>query len=361
MGLFKDSCETEKKTNTVLYIIIIVLLAIIAIGAFFVGKNMGNNGGDVKKDSTNTSTSKSITITVIDDKRCTNCMTDQIVSQLKQVPFLAGAEFVQKDFSDKGVDTYLKDNSISKLPAIILSSNDINDNGQMKPYLKELKDKQYSLEIGASFDPYAKRSAKGFLLLDKDTLNKIKANTYLQGNKDAKVSWIEYSDLECPFCAKLHKSDVPSKIKETYGDKVNKYFNNFPLEFHKNALPAAEIIECLGEQKGADAFYSLIKNSYDSAKQLSDGNIDTSTSSSKDFLISEAVKLGADKTKLENCVNEEKYSKKISEEQSVGASTFGISGTPGNILVNNDTGEYEVISGAYPFESFKQTIDALLK
>lgn len=349
MWLFGNSCETEKKTNTVLYVIIIVLLAIIAVWAFFVGKNTWNNNWDSKETSSGSTTSSDIKITVLDDKRCKNCMTSQVVWQLKQVPFLAWAKFVEKDFSDKWVEKYLKDNSISKLPAIILSTNNIADNGQMKPYLKELADKQYSLEIGASFDPFAKRSAKWFMTLDKDTLNKIKSSTYISGNKDAKISWLEYSDLECPFCAKLHNSDVPSKMKETYWDKVNKYFNHFPLEFHKNAIPGAMITECTAEQKWAEAFYSLIEKAYKDEK------------SDKDYLIAEAVKLWADKAKLESCVKEEKYSKKITEQQSMWASTFGITWTPGSILVNNETWEFEVISWAYPFESFKSIVDSLLK
>lgn len=364
MWLFnKDNCEIEKKTNTILYVIIIVLLAVIAIWAFFIWEKMWNkwwSNWDTWSWNVSTS-SKDITITVLSDKRCTNCMTEQVVAQLKQVPFLASAKFVEKDFSDKWVDAYLKDNSISKLPAIILSTNDIDDWGQMKPYLKELKDKQYSLEIWSSFDPYAKRSDKWFLVLDKSVLETIKSTSYLQWNKDAKVTWLEYSDLECPFCAKFHKSDVASKIKETYGDKVNKYFNNFPLEFHKNAIPAAEVLECLWEQKWSDAFYSLIKKSFDSAKEASGWNIDTSTSSSKEFLIAEAVKLWADKTILEKCVNDWKFKEKITKEQSVWASTFWISWTPASILINNETWEYEVISWAYPFDSFKTNIDLLLK
>lgn len=348
MWLFGNSCETEKKTNTVLYVIIIVLLAIIAVWAFFVGKNMWDEKWENKWSTVNTK-SWSIEITVIDDKRCKNCMTSQVVWQLKQVPFLAWAEFIEKDFSDKWIENYIKDNGITKLPAIVFSTNEINDNGQMKPYLKELKDKKFSLEIGATFDPFAKRSAKWFMTLDKEILNKIKTNTYLSGNKDAKISWIEYSDLECPYCAKLHNSDVPSKMKETYGDKVNKYFNHFPLEFHKNAIPGAQISECFAEQKWSEWFYSLIEKAYKDEK------------SDKDYLIAEAVKLWADKTKLESCLKEEKYSKKISEQQSLWASTFGITWTPGSVLINNETWEYEVISWAYPFESFKTIIDEFLK
>ncbi|MFA5917231.1 MAG: thioredoxin domain-containing protein [Candidatus Gracilibacteria bacterium] len=350
-----NSCETEKKTNSLLYIVIIALLAVIAVMAYFVGKNMGDNkGGEAQESKTSEASSTknnsgSITVTIIDDKRCTNCMTQEIVSQLKLVPFLTSSKFIEKDFSDEGISEYVKNSGITKLPAIILSTNKIDDNGQMQPYLKELKDKQYSLEVGATFDPFAKRSDKGFMTLDKEVLNKIKSNTYLKGNKDATISWIEYSDLECPFCAKLHNSDVPSSLEKTYGDKVNKYFNSFPLEFHKNAMPAARVIECAGEQKGALAFYKLIETAYKNEK------------SDQDFLVAEAVKLGVNKTTLEKCVTDGKFDTKITEQQKTGAATFGISGTPANILINNVTGEYEVLSGALPFTAFKATIDKLLK
>jgi len=56
-------------------------------------------------------------------------------------------------------------------------------------------------------------------------------------------------------------------------------FNHFPLGFHANAQPGAEILECLGEQKGSEAFYSLIKKAYADEK------------STKSYLIEEAVAL----------------------------------------------------------------------
>lgn len=292
--------------------------------------------------------SNKIVITIINDRRCTNCQTEQLINQLKLTPFLTSAKFIEKDFSDNWVDSYLKDNSISILPAIILSTNEINDWDKMKPYLKELKDKQFSLEVWATFDPYAKRSDRWFLVLEKNEIEKIKSNSYLQWNKDAKITWLEYSDLECPFCAKLHNSDVSDLIKENYVDLVNKYFNHYPLEFHKNAFSWAMILECLWEQKWAEEFYSLIETVYNN------------NNSEKEFLIDEAVKLWANKSDLEKCVNDNKYSEKINSEQEVWLSLFNIIWTPASILIDNDTGEYEVISWAYPFDSFKKVIDSLL-
>lgn len=303
----------------------------------------------VNAELTNRTTISNLTITIIDDKRCTNCGTNEFKEQIKRVPFLMWANIIEKDFSEDWLQDYLKQNDIKKLPAVILSTNNIKDNWEMQPYLKLLADKQFTLEIGASFDPFVNRSDKWFTILDKEVLNKIKNNTYLKWNKDAKISWIEYSDLECPYCAKLYNSDVKSQIEKIYGDKVNKYFNHFPLDFHQNAMDAARIMECIWEQKWNEGFYGLLDKSF------------SSENSNKDYLIEESVNLWADKTKLEKCIDDKKYDEKIYEQQSFWTATFGISWTPASVLINNETGEYEVISGAYPFTEFQKVIDKLLK
>ena len=56
---------------------------------------------------------------------------------------------------------------------------------------------------------------------------------HILGNKDAKVTFIEYSDFECPFCKKFEPT-VQQIIKE-YGDKVRVVYRHFPLSFHPNA------------------------------------------------------------------------------------------------------------------------------
>jgi protein-disulfide isomerase len=58
------------------------------------------------------------------------------------------------------------------------------------------------------------------------------------GPADAKVTIVEFSDFECPFCSRA--ADVSHKVKEKYGDKVRFVFRQFPLSFHKNAHTAAE-------------------------------------------------------------------------------------------------------------------------
>lgn len=160
--------EHKKKDNNSnnLMIVIIILLVIIAILAFFVWKNIwGKDSSLVSNNSSNVSVSWSSTtpsnlsVTVIWDKRCTDCRTDELVKWLKEaenawkVKFLWNAKFEVKDFWDKWVKEMLKANEITKLPAVLLNSKSWES--QFDNYLKETKAKLYSLELWAKFDPYA--------------------------------------------------------------------------------------------------------------------------------------------------------------------------------------------------------------
>lgn len=342
-------------------IVIIVLLLIIAVMWFFLGKNSATNN-----NASNTNTDvvvdyEDLTITVIDDKRCTNCPTDAVVDQLKLLPSVQAAEIVRKDFSDEWVKEYLEENNIEALPLIAFSTNNfdvtkdpaqLDQSGNPMPkvntFLQQMPNGEYTLAIGATFNPFEERSERGFLMLDKEKLEAIKADSYIKGNTDAKITWLEYSDLECPYCAKLHNAGTPDDLTEKYWEDLNIVFNHFPLSFHANAKPAAQILECVWEQVGSDAFYSLIKKAFADEK------------SNKSYLIDEAVALGADEDSLEECLDSDKYEDKVDSQMNVWADTFGITGTPWNILINNETGEYEVISGAYPTSAFEEIIDKLL-
>jgi protein-disulfide isomerase len=75
-------------------------------------------------------------------------------------------------------------------------------------------------------------------------LNEEKASKIAQGPApafgpaDAKVTIVEFSDFQCPFCSRA--ADAAHKVKEKYGDKVRFVFRQFPLSFHKDAHTAAE-------------------------------------------------------------------------------------------------------------------------
>lgn len=67
-----------------------------------------------------------------------------------------------------------------------------------------------------------------------------------KGGEDAKVTIIEFSDFECPYCAKF--TPTMDRILTEYGDKLKFTYRHFPLSFHPNAQKAAEAFECAKEQ-----------------------------------------------------------------------------------------------------------------
>jgi protein-disulfide isomerase len=67
---------------------------------------------------------------------------------------------------------------------------------------------------------------------------------YNQGNNDAEFIWLEYSELECPYCGTFANSNATDMVKQAYGDKVVHGFRHFPLSFHQKAIPAAIVAEC---------------------------------------------------------------------------------------------------------------------
>ena len=77
-----------------------------------------------------------------------------------------------------------------------------------------------------------------------------------RGNRDAKVTVVNYDDFECPFCSRMHETLFPGLFKE-YGNQVLFIYKDYPLEeIHPWAVHAAVNANCLGAQNG-DAYWDL--------------------------------------------------------------------------------------------------------
>lgn len=167
----------------------------------------------------------------------------------------------------------------------------------------------------------------------------------------ATVAVIEYSDMECPFCKRVHPT-FQQMMKE-YGDKVVWVYRHFPLSFHANAHKEAEASECVAELGGNDAFWKFLDYVFD--KTTSNG-----TGFPLDQLPVAAKQAGVDEKKFQSCLDSGKYVKLVDDEESSGASA-GVQGTPGNFVVNLKTQKNQIVSGAQPFANFKTAIDAMLQ
>lgn len=72
------------------------------------------------------------------------------------------------------------------------------------------------------------------------------AESYVTGEKNAKIKMIEFTDFECPFCERAFPT--VNAIMEKYKGKISLEYKSFPLSFHPNAQKAAEAALCAGEQ-----------------------------------------------------------------------------------------------------------------
>jgi protein-disulfide isomerase len=174
---------------------------------------------------------------------------------------------------------------------------------------------------------------------------------HIRGNPKAVISLIEYSDFECPYCKRFH--DTPKKLLAAHGDEINWVYRHFPLSFHNpGAETESQAAECAAELGGADAFW-----------RYTDAIYARTTSGGKGFAVDQltplATELGLDGQAFQQCLDSGRHADRVAEDLKEGAS-IGITGTPGSILLNNETGEVRLLSGALPQAAFDASIAELL-
>jgi protein-disulfide isomerase len=177
------------------------------------------------------------------------------------------------------------------------------------------------------------------------------ANEPSKGDGKAKVAVIEFSDYQCPFCARYSKGAY-AQIEDDYIEtgKVRYVFRDLPLPFHKQAFKAAEAAHCAGEQgKFWEMHDFLFQNQAALAPEQLPGH---------------AKSLGLDETKFQKCLDSGKFAADIKKDVA-DAGTVGISGTPTFLIgvVQPGDGRVKVVKklvGAKPYEEFKAAIDGML-
>jgi len=158
------------------------------------------------------------------------------------------------------------------------------------------------------------------------------------GKKDAPVTIVEFSDFQCPFCARFYP--VAKQVLAAYPDQVRMIVKNFPLPFHPNARPAAKLAMAANEQgKFQGMMEALLANGGD----VSDAKI-------KEY----AQTLGLDYNKLmaDYKNKDAQWEKQIQDDMQLGESV-DVRGTPTFYLNGKKTNSRDI-------NSFKAEIDAIL-
>lgn len=169
---------------------------------------------------------------------------------------------------------------------------------------------------------------------------------HVRGNENARIQLVEYSDFECPFCARFHPTT--SQILEEYGDQVSLIYRHYPLSFHPNAQKAAEGAECVAKQRGSEAFWAYADALFE---------VNSATGKLTPEAITEAAAgTGVDMTQFQTCLDSGEMATLVSSQMAAG-SAAGVQGTPGTFVVV-DGEAVDFIGGALPFDQVKTTLDS---
>ena len=177
---------------------------------------------------------------------------------------------------------------------------------------------------------------------DNPMVPNIRSDENFRGPKDAPLTLVEYSDFECPYCARAH--DTVLELMKEFGGKIRFVYKHVPLDFHANALITAKQYEAIRLQSGEKAWQfhdEVLKQQ----KKLRQG---------EGFLKVVAKKLGVNMSKLAKDIKSDVVMKRIQEDQAE-AAKFGFQGTPG-FLLNGIP-----VKGAYPKSHFMDLVEELKK
>lgn len=176
----------------------------------------------------------------------------------------------------------------------------------------------------------------------------------IRGNPAAKVTVINFDDLECPYCAAMHKELFPATM-EHYKNLVRFVYKDDPLtELHPWAMHAAVDANCLAAQSG-DVYWTYVDYLHSHSEEITgqDRNL-TKSFAALDRVARQEGTLGKlDETRLDACIVKQDETQELASRKE--ADSLGIDGTPA-LFVNG-----ERISGALPQEQVWMVIDRALR
>jgi protein-disulfide isomerase len=158
------------------------------------------------------------------------------------------------------------------------------------------------------------------------------------GPKDAKVTLVEFSDYQCPFCKRVRQTIW--KLTEDYKNDLRYVFMDFPLSFHQFAKKAHEAAHCAGDQ---DKYFDYNKKIFENQTNLT-----------TDDLKKYAKEMGLNTSKFDKCLDKGEKTKIVEELQEKGMQV-GVTGTPAYFINGIQ------LTGAQPITSFKEIIDEEIK
>jgi len=162
------------------------------------------------------------------------------------------------------------------------------------------------------------------------------------GSANAPVTIVEFSDLQCPFCSRVHPT--LQELERLYGpDKLRIVFKHNPLPFHAYAKPAAKVADAVLRQGGSHAFFAFLDIAFAEQNKLGD----------EGTFADWVRRVGLDPSTVLPRAELQDTADKLDRDIAL-AAKVGANGTPA-FRINGKT-----LSGAQPLDEFTSIIDAEL-
>ena len=174
----------------------------------------------------------------------------------------------------------------------------------------------------------------------------------VRGNKDAKVTVVNYDDFQCPYCSRLHQELFPQLLKE-YGDRVKFVYKDFPIaELHPWATRAAINSGCLADQS-PDAYWDFADYMHSNQREVNgEHGLEAQSAMVDKITLLKGQQHNLDTAKLQACIKAQKddaLEASLREGEKV-----GVSATP--VLFING----EEVEGAVPLSDLRMALDRAL-
>jgi len=171
----------------------------------------------------------------------------------------------------------------------------------------------------------------------------------VMGDRRAEAVVLEFSDFECPFCAKFGTEIFPLIEKEYLSTgKVMFVFRQLPLQIHRNAEGAARAAICAGEQAKFKPLHDLMFQNYKTLDAVSIEQF--------------AFDLGIEPDTYRDCL-QSRAPEKVSKDVAI-ARSLGVTGTPAFFFGRVDlSGRFiakRAVTGARPLREFETAINEIL-
>lgn len=175
------------------------------------------------------------------------------------------------------------------------------------------------------------------------------AGAFAIGSQNAPVTMVEFTDFQCPFCYRFHVNTF-NELKKNFIDtgKVRFVSRDLPLDFHPNAMQAAQAGRCAGEQ---GQFWPMRDRMGANPEQLDMGH-----------LLADAQDLKLNVDTFRSCIQSGKYKSAIQADIQE-ATRVGANGTPSFVIgkTTPNSIDGELVIGAQPYQVFDQKLTELAR